>query len=407
MSPSDRRTFLRQTAVSLAGISLLPDVLPAEPVRLAAPIKVGLIGAGRQGRAIIGELQKIPDVQIAAVCDSSPSRLATALERATGAEGFADYRAVLGTSDIGAVIVATPTHLHTAIVQDAIQAGKHVYLEAPIAHTIEDAKAIAAAAAAARTVTYAGFQARANPAYQRAASLLGSDTTREPVSLYAQYHRKTSWRFPATGPGTEQAVNWRLDPAVSTGLPGEVGAQQFNVALWQLNALPKQVIGAGAIRLHHDGRKVPDTVQATLLWPNGVAMQWQATLANSFGGQYEVIHCVNAAIKTAWTHAWLFKETDSPTQGWEVYATRQQQFNDEGIILIADATKLAAQGALKQGAGLPYSSLYYALADFLTCVTEAKPATCTAADGARATALGILVHRAVTTGETIAVPADL
>jgi predicted dehydrogenase len=407
MSPSDRRTFLRQTAVSLAGISLLPDLLPAEPVRLAAPVKVGLIGAGRQGRAIIGELQKIPDVQIGAVCDSSPSRLATALERAPGADGLPDYRLLLGRADIPAVLIATPTHLHRGIVLDAIQAGKHVYLEAPIAHTVEDAAAIAAAGAGARTVSYAGFQGRANPVYQRAAGFMGSDTMREPVSLYGQYHRKTSWRFPASEPGTEQAVNWRLDPAVSTGLAGEVGAQQFDVALWLMGKPPRQIIGHGAIRLYSDGRKVPDTVQATLLWDNGVAMQWHATLANSFGGAYEVIHCVNAAIKTAWTHAWLFKETDSPTQGWEVYATRQQYFNDEGIVLVADATKLAAQGALKKGAGLPYPPLHYALADFLTCVTEAKPATSSLGDGARATSLGILANRAITTGEVVPVPQDL
>jgi predicted dehydrogenase len=407
MSSSNRRTFLRQTAVSLAGISLLPDVLPAESVRLSAPTRIGLIGAGRQGRAMIAELQKIADAQVACVCDTSPSRLSSALERATGAEGHSDYRKILEKADVGVVIIATPTHLHKGIALDAIQAGKHVYLEAPIAHTIEDARAIAAAGAGTRAVIYAGFQGRANPVYQRAASLLGSDTTRDPVSLYAQYHRKTSWRFPPNEPGTEQTVNWRLDPAVSTGLAGEVGAQQFNVALWQLGKLPSRIVGHGTIRLHKDGRKVPDSVQAMLLWENGVAMQWQATLANSFGGQYEVIHCVNAAIKTAWSHAWLFKETDAPTQGWEVYATRQQQFNDEGLVLVADATKLSAQSALKKGAGLPYPPLYYALADFLTCVTQAKPATCTVGDGARATALGILVNQAVTSGEAVAVPADL
>jgi predicted dehydrogenase len=152
MASSDRRSFLRQTAVSLAGISLLPDILPADPLRLAAPTPIGLIGTGRQGRAIITELQKIPDARIVCLCDTSPSRLATALERATGAEGVADYRRVLDRADVGVVIIATPTHLHRAIALDAIRAGKHVYLEAPIAHTIEDARVIAAAAASARTV---------------------------------------------------------------------------------------------------------------------------------------------------------------------------------------------------------------------------------------------------------------
>jgi predicted dehydrogenase len=202
-------------------------------------------------------------------------------------------------------------------------------------------------------------------------------------------------------------VNWRLDPAVSTGLAGEVGTTQFDVASWLVDDLPTRITGSGAIRFHRDGRTVPDTVHADLAWDNGVALHWQATLANSFGGQYEVIHATNAAIKLAWTHAWLFKEPDAPTQGWEVYATRQQFFTDEGIVLVADATKLAAQGALKHGAGLPYSSLYYGLADFLSCLTRGTPPSITARHGARATALGILANRAILTGETVTVPTDL
>ncbi len=407
MTGSDRRTFLLQAAGTVAGVSLLPDALSAEPVRLAAPMRVGLIGAGRHGRAIIAELQKIPDVTIPAVCDTSPARLRIALERAGGAEGMADHRALLGRPDLDAVVLATPTHLHRAIALDVIAAGKPLYLEVPIAHTVEDARAIAAAAESGRAPVYAGLQGRANPSYRRAWSFMGSDTMRDPVSLYGQYHRKTSWRFPASEPGTEREVNWRLDPDVSTGLAGEIGTTQFDVATWMMGSLPSRITGMGALRFHRDGRTVPDTVHADLIWENGVAMHWQATLANSFGGQYEAIHATNAAIKLAWTHAWLFKEVDAPTQGWEVYATRQQFHNDEGIVLVADATKLSAQGALKKGAGLPYTSLYYALADFLSGITNGTPPTATARDGARATALGILANRAILTGEAVAVPADL
>ena len=74
----------------------------------------------------------------------------------------------------------------------------------------------------------------------------------------------------------------------------------------------------------------------------------------------------------AWSHGWMFKEADAPTQGWEVYANRQQFHNDEGITLIADATKLASQGKLKQGVGLPHDSLYYSLFDFLKAISEGE-----------------------------------
>jgi predicted dehydrogenase len=412
-----RRSFLVSTTGSLAGVALLPHLELAGPRRIrtaaGAPLKVGVIGAGRQGRQIVQELQQIAGAEVRALCDSSPGRLTAGLSRAAGAEGFADHRALLEKrKDLTALIVATPTHLHRAIVADCLQAGRHVYCEAPLAHTLDEARAIVAAAEAAETpparrVFQAGFQARSNPVYQLARSFFRSGAVRDLVSLYAQYHRKTSWRFPATEPGTGPAVNWRLDPAVSIGLAGEIGAQQFDVFSWFRGRLPASVTGRGSIRLHADGRKVADTIHATLLWDDGVGLDYEATLANSYGGQFEVLHGTNSAIRLAWSLGWMFKEADAPTQGWEVYATRQQFFNDEGIVLIADATKLAAQGALKKGVGLPYSSLYYALGDFLRSVAEGAPITCTARDGLRATALGVLANQAIVTGQTIPVPGDL
>ena len=394
-----RRSFIRTTAGALTGVALLPDL--EVPVRVAVAQRVGLIGAGRQGRAIIAELQKIPDTTIAAVCDTSAARLRTAQERAPGSDAVADYRAVLGRADIGAVAVATPTHLHRQIVLDAIQAGKHVYCEAPVAHTADDARAMASAAEGAKVTVAAGFQGRANPIYRRASSFIGSDTLRDPVSLVAQSNRKTSWRLPASEPGSDRAVNWRLDPDVSLGLAGEIGAQQVDVATWFLGGSPVRVSGRGAIRLHQDGRTVFDTVSAELVWPNGVVMQWSATLASSHGGQFEVLHCVNAAIRLGWTHGWLFKEVDSPTQGWEVYATKQQFFNDEGIVLVADATKLAAQGRLKQGAMLAETPLYYALADWLSAASEGKAPACSMAEAVKSTIIGIRANEAIVTGKTV------
>ena len=103
---SDRRSFLVQALGGLTGISLLPELLPAEPVRLVTAVRVGLIGAGRQGRAIIAELQQLPDVTVSAVCDTHPARLRTALERAPGATGVPDHSALLARPDVGALRLA-------------------------------------------------------------------------------------------------------------------------------------------------------------------------------------------------------------------------------------------------------------------------------------------------------------
>jgi hypothetical protein len=103
----------------------------------------------------------------------------------------------------------------------------------------------------------------------------------------------------------------------------------------------------------------------------------------------------------------MFKESDAPTQGWEVYAMRQQFHNDEGITLIADATKLASQGKLKAGMGLPNPPLSYAIGDFIVSINNSTPAVTTVDEGMRAAVVGILAHQAVMTGETVSVDQEL
>ncbi len=403
-APHDRRTFLSHTMGALAGLAILPNAPDLWPV-LSSPqaIKVGLVGCGRHGRAILAELQKIEQVEVAAICDRLEPRLNLAKQRAGAAEHFADYKQLLEKRpDIPAIIVATPTHLHRAIVTDALAAGRHVFCETPIASTVDDCEAMAAAAAGAKTVCQAGFYGRSNPTYRRAQPLVRTEL-RGLVSMTGQWHRKTSWRFPASAGETDADANWRLDPAVSTGLAGEVGAQQFDVYQWCRGSAPVRVSGRGGIRHHKDGRTVADTIELDLTWADDVTLRYNATLANSYGGQYEVINGVNGSVRLAWTHGWLFKEPDAPTQGWEVYATRQQILDEEAIVLIANATQLAAQGQLQEGVGLPHPSLYYALMDFFKSVTDGSPVACSMRDGANASIVGILANQAVVTGKEVAI----
>lgn len=405
-APHDRREFLTRTVGALGGLSLVPpaELLWPKLQAQSQPLKVGVIGTGRQGRAILTELQKITEVEVAALCDRSATRLEAAKARAPKAELFPDHKSLLEKrQDITAVIVATPTHLHRGIVTDVITAGRHVFCESPLASTIEDCEAMAAAAATAKTVCHAGFQGRSNPTYRRAQPLVRSEL-RDMVSAFGQWHRKTTWRLPAADGESDQEANWRLDPAVSVGLAGEVGAQQIDVLSWGRGSYPVEISGRGAVRLHKDGRTVADTIEVDLKWGDGVTMRYEATLANSYGGAFEIAHGINGSIRFAWTHAWLFKEADAPTQGWEVYATRQQIMDQEGIVLIANATQLAEQGQLQSGVGLPHPSLYYALMDFLKSVTEKAPVACSFQDGARSSIVGILANRAVTTGQPIVIP---
>jgi len=359
MTETDRRTFLLQTGGTLAAVAIVPGIAFAAEVVLGGELSVAIIGMGRQGRSIAGELQKIKGVKVTAICDVDPGRLRSGARRVAGVATFESHRQLLDRAeDISAVFVATPTHMHRAVFEDALAAGKHVYCEAPLATTVEDCQAIAAAGRDASTVCAAGLLARSNPIYKLARTFFRSDSVRELVAMRAQSNDKTTWRSPASDPVREKALNWRLDPGLSTGLAGELGTHQFDVFHYYRGVYPTSIQGRGSIRVYDDGRKVDDTIAAMLGFADGSVLQYAATLGNSFEGTHEVFYGSNAAIKLAWTHGWMFKEADAPTQGWEVYANRQQFFNEEGITLIAGATQLAEQGKLKSGVGLPNPPLY-------------------------------------------------
>ena len=404
MTSADRRSFLKGAA-GAAAVTFFQPELGASP-RLRAPVKVGLIGCGRQGRAVLTELAKIEGVSVTAVCDTDARRLRGATRRAPDASTHEAHAALL-EGNVDAVVIATPTHEHRQVALDSLAAGKHVYCEAPLAHTLADAKAIAAAARRAeKQVFQTGFQGRANPVYALARSFVRAGAIRSVFQMRAQFHQKTSWVTPSPDPAREKLLNWRLDPAVSTGLIGEIGAQQFDVVHWFTGKYPKSVRATGGVLAWEDGREVDDTVHTEFMFEGGARFDWDATLGTSYEGQYELLMGTMGTVKLAWSHGWMFKEADAATQGWEVYANRQQFHNDEGITLIAEATKLAAQGKLKEGVGLPHPALYYALEDFLTSVTEGATVACSAEEGLRATAIALRANEALHSGDEVAIPEE-
>jgi predicted dehydrogenase len=409
MTRTDRRDFLHQSLGAMAAMALTPTLAELAPLRSAsAGLSVGIVGMGRQGRAILQELQKIEGIEITAVCDTDPGRLKKALRRVRGLRGYANHGELLEKeSGLQALVVATPTHLHRQPALDGLGAGLHVYCEAPLASTVEDSAALAAAARKSDRVFAVGLLARTNPIYKLARSFFRSGSLRDLVSLRAQDYEKSSWRQSAPDPVREEALNWRLDPKLSLGLAGEKGTHQFDAYHWFMGKYPTSVRGSGSVRVHKDGREVADTTACELVFDDGLRLMWQATMGNSYGGRYEVYSGSMASFKLAWTAGWMFKEADSPTQGWEVYANRQTFHNDQGITLIADATKLAAQGKLEEGVGLPNPPVHYALANFIEACTGAGEVACGAEAGHRSTVVGIQAAQAVVSGLEVAIDPKL
>ncbi|MFC1489713.1 Gfo/Idh/MocA family oxidoreductase [Candidatus Latescibacterota bacterium] len=135
-----RRTFIKSTAAA-AGALAVGGLVPSSVLGANDRVNIGLIGVGGMGTSHLNSLlTNIDDfnIGIGAVCDVYKRRITKASE-STGGKGYMDYRLLLEDKDIDAVIIATPDHWHSKMAIDAMDAGKHVYLEKPMTLTVEQA----------------------------------------------------------------------------------------------------------------------------------------------------------------------------------------------------------------------------------------------------------------------------
>jgi predicted dehydrogenase len=151
----NRRHFL-QTAAAAA--------LP-QPRR----IRLGIVGVAGQGQYNWSNMQQ---EEIVALCDVDTNRAAEARQRFPNARFYEDFRRMLEQRDIEAVVVSTPDHLHAPVAVAAMRAGKHVYCEKPLAHSVHEVRVMMETAARMRVVTQMGTQIHAGDNYRRVVELI-------------------------------------------------------------------------------------------------------------------------------------------------------------------------------------------------------------------------------------------
>ena len=378
-SEFNRRDFIKGSSFAalmtmLGGVELTAQTPPATESAATDEVgpttKVAVIGLGAWGREILDQLNRLelkkPHAEVVALCDNYPAFLRRAGTKVPKAAQVADYKEILANKDVQSVIVATPSYLHKEIAIAALAAGKHVYCEAPLAVTIEDARAIALAARdAVGQVFQPGLQMRSDPQRHFLLPFIRSGALGKSIMARAQWHKKDSWRAASPNPEREKALNWRLNAATSPGLVGEIGIHALDQTGWFLRVAPVSVTGFSSLMFWKDGRDVPDTVQLVLEYPDGLRMIYDATLANSFDGEYENYYGSDAAVMMRKNKAWMFKEADAPLLGWEVYARRDTFFRETGIALVAGGSKqdkLAEKATDDDANAIP--PLYYALESF-------------------------------------------
>ncbi len=220
----DRRQFLRAAAGAAAAVAL-PRIVPCSVFGASAPsnrINVGLIGCGHQSQRIVPSFLVLDDVQMLAVCDVNrrgegyyyPDQVLgreTAREWVDqhyaqkapsgsfkGCAAYADFRELLDRPDVDAVAIVVPDHWHALIAIAAMQAGKDVYCEKPLALTVYEGREMVKAARKCQRVFQTGAQFRSSPAVRRACELVRNGRLGEIRRVYSWVDPNS---FESPGPG--------------------------------------------------------------------------------------------------------------------------------------------------------------------------------------------------------------
>ena len=299
-----RRAFLRQGSFVLAGLGLgstIPSNLLAQtptqrPNGAGERIKIGCIGVGNQGR---------PNMQahvrnVVAVCEVDSTRLGAArdtVQKANGGDCAAhrDYRRLLESKDVDAVLITTPDHWHALPTIHACQAGKHVYCEKPLSLTIAEGRAMVRAARRHNVVVQTGSQQRSDDRFRQACELvrsgrLGSIRTvrvgipgvnfRGPVVADSKPPAELDydlWLGPAPQrPYNEKRVhyNFRFFWDYSGGQLTNWGAHHLDIAQWGLGMDESGPISVEGTARYHKERwyEVPEFQELTFTYASGVRL---------------------------------------------------------------------------------------------------------------------------------------
>jgi len=164
---TNRRRFIGAAAVTAASYS---RILGAnERIRIAG------IGVGGRGDYLLGNVAKLEDTEIVGFCDVyEPHRMRSKARYASGAPDYDDYRKVLDRKDVDAVVIATPDHWHVPITIEAVVAGKDVYCEKPVTHTLAEGAPLIAAVQESKRVVQTGTQQRSWPHYMHAKQMIAN-----------------------------------------------------------------------------------------------------------------------------------------------------------------------------------------------------------------------------------------
>ncbi|MCC8408898.1 Gfo/Idh/MocA family oxidoreductase [Mucilaginibacter sp. UR6-1] len=301
---ASRRGFIKKLGTAAAAVAAGTAVIAAEKhepflclkrqpfVSINDNINIALIGAGGMGTQDAIVALQVPGVKLVAVCDLYDTRLKDAKAR-WGADIFTtrSYKEILARKDVDAVIIGTTDHWHQQISVDAMRAGKHVYCEKPMVHSVDEGPAVIKAQKETGKVFMVGSQGVSSLGNEKAKELLASGAIGQlnyAEGFWARRNPIEAWQYPLPADASTQTLDW--DTYVSntkkrpfdekrffrwrnytdygTGMAGDLFVHLFSSLHFVTGSHgPNKIYASGGLRYWNDGREVPDVLLGTFDYP--------------------------------------------------------------------------------------------------------------------------------------------
>ena len=347
-SALNRRQFLGSSAQNAASVAAGVVSLSAAATLASSdtvPIRLGVIGVRNQGKELATSFASLAGARVTAVCDVDESLLPAVAKSVEQLQGSApklerDFRRLLDNSEIDAVVIATPDHWHAVMTILACQAGKDVYVEKPVSHTIAEGTRMVAAARHYDRVVQSGLQQRSGAHFQSAIDYIRSGKLGRvrlakawTAHLRKSIGRKTDCSTPQgvdydlwLGPATAKKFNpnrfhhnWHWNWDYGSGELGNWGVHMLDIARWGLEVgWPTQVSAIGGQHYFDDDQQTPDTLLANYSFP-GTTIAWEHRLWSHQG-----IEGRSAAVAFHGDQGTLIVDRG----GWKVYGQSESVTSD-------------------------------------------------------------------------------
>ncbi len=310
--PVSRRSFIQTTSAAAAAATWTANSYAAVS-GANEKIRVGFIGAGGMANAhmnTINALREKNNVEPVAVADCWKTRAEKGAEKLKITNVQTDYRKVLDMKDVDYVTIATPEHRHSEMTLDAMDAGKAIYCEKPMTHTLPEAQAVVKKQKETKLPLQVGVQAMSDDSYASAGKAIAEGVIGQVVQAQIEYVRRSGakgpWRNPATKDDMPKPADlnwkdwlghapkvdwdphhyfeWRNYASYSGGIATDLFIHRITRIMKACNLLyPRRVVGMGGIWQWDDGRTLPDNFEMICEYPRGMTVYVLGTMSNRVG----------------------------------------------------------------------------------------------------------------------------